>query len=128
MRERVSDLEVFERHVKVLVGVIDAGGVVGGVVSGFDGGKGKGKGRGGKGEKEIDVSELFFRYTLDAATDFLLGRSVDSLKIAEQEFAEAFGEVQRVQNIIARAGYVGLFFSSSVLRTLTSFDLPQCPF
>jgi len=49
-------------------------------------------------------SDLFFRYTLDAATDFLLGRSVDSLEIPEVEFAEAFSEVQRVQNLIARAG------------------------
>ncbi len=44
------------------------------------------------------------RYTLDAATDFLLGTSVDSLRNSQAEFAEAFAEVQRVQNIIARAG------------------------
>lgn len=54
---------------------------------------------------EIDVSDLFFRYTLDAATHFLLGRSVGSLEDADHEFAEAFSEAQRVQNIIARAGY-----------------------
>lgn len=55
---------------------------------------------------EIDVSDLFFRYTLDAATHFLLGRSVGSLENGDQEFALAFGEAQRVQNIITRAGYV----------------------
>lgn len=44
------------------------------------------------------------RYTLDAATHFLLGTSVDSLHNSQAEFAEAFAEVQRVQNIIARAG------------------------
>jgi hypothetical protein len=55
---------------------------------------------------KIDVSDLFFRYTLDAATHFLLGRSVGSLEDAEMEFAGAFAEVQRVQNIITRAGYI----------------------
>ena len=104
IRDRVSDLETFEEHVQKLMGLM-----------------------GGRGE-EIDVSALFFRYcpldgptnptnsnsgreadtcrryTLDAATDFLLGRSVNSLDNPQVEFAEAFAEVQRVQNIIARAG------------------------
>ena len=44
------------------------------------------------------------RYTLDAATHFLLGRSVGSLGSADSQFAQAFGEVQRVQNLLARAG------------------------
>lgn len=54
----------------------------------------------------IDISDLLFRYTLDAATHFLLGRSVGSLELPEQPFAAAFGEVQRIQSIISRAGYV----------------------
>lgn len=87
IKDRVSDLDVFEQHVQILMGEI--------------GKKGNGA--------ELDVSDLFFRYTLDAATHFLLGRSVDSLGHPEQPFAEAFGEVQRVQNIIARAGYVFQF-------------------
>tara|TARA_R110002060_G_scaffold56436_1_gene66771 strand:- start:591 stop:1154 length:564 start_codon:yes stop_codon:yes gene_type:complete len=89
VKDRVSDLDVFETHVQVLMKQI------------IEGGKRYDGTRGG----EIDVSDLFFRYTLDAATHFLLGRSVGSLELPEQEFAEAFGEVQRVQNIIARAGY-----------------------
>lgn len=44
------------------------------------------------------------RYTLDVSTDFLLGRSVGSLKTGSLEFAHAFGEIQRLQNNIARAG------------------------
>jgi hypothetical protein len=68
---------------------------------------------------ELDVSDLFFRYTLDAATHFLLGSSVGSLELPEQEFAEAFAEVQRVQNIIARAGYD---FLSSSFPSLTMPD------
>lgn len=90
IKDRVSDLDCFERHVQVLMGIIS---------------------KSGSGQ-EIDVSDLFFRYTLDAATDFLLGRGVGSLENGELEFAEAFAEVQRVQNIIARAGYV--FHSSSL--------------
>jgi cytochrome P450 len=89
IKDRVSDLEVFEEHVQVLMEEMMKGG------RRWDGKQGG----------EIDVSDLFFRYTLDAATHFLLGRSVDSLRTPEQEFAEAFAEVQRVQNIIARAGY-----------------------
>ncbi|TAQ89228.1 hypothetical protein B7494_g2433 [Chlorociboria aeruginascens] len=81
IKDRVSDLDTFERHVKILIEEVR-------------------KGQGA----EIDISDLFFRYTLDAATDFLLGRSVNSLGSPKQEFAEAFGEVQRIQNMIVRAG------------------------
>lgn len=84
IKDRVSDLDVFEEHVQILMRQIGE----------------KGYGNGG----EVDVSDLFFKYTLDAATHFLLGRSVGSLE-KDVEFADAFGEVQRVQNIIARAGY-----------------------
>ncbi len=97
IKDRVSDLEVFERHVQILMKAVANGGVDGAEGVATDG---IGKGR------EVDVSDLFFRYTLDAATDFLLGTSVRSLEVPRQEFAEAFSEVQRVQNIIARAGYV----------------------
>ena len=90
IKDRVSDLQVFETHVQVLIEAISKAGRK------WDGSQGG----------ELDVSDLFFRYTLDAATDFLLGRSVGSLELPEQEFAEAFAEVQRVQNIIVRAGYV----------------------
>lgn len=94
IKDRVSDLEVFERHVQILMGQIGKRGSL------WDGRQGG----------ELDVSDLFFRYTLDAATDFLLGRSVGSLELEEHEFADAFNEVQRVQNMIARAGYVFLLF------------------
>jgi cytochrome P450 len=100
IKDRVSDLEVFEEHVQILMEQIDKTGKK------WDGSQGG----------EIDVSDLFFRYTLDAATHFLLGRSVGSLENGDQEFAIAFGEAQRVQNIITRAGYVP--FSSAIL-TLT---------
>ncbi|KFY87560.1 hypothetical protein V500_06893 [Pseudogymnoascus sp. VKM F-4518 (FW-2643)] len=89
IKDRVSDLHTFEKHVQTLMTAIANGGVVGmpGVAT-----DGVAQGR------VVDVSDLFFRYTLDSSTDFLLGHSVDSLRTPIQEFAEAFGEVQRVQN------------------------------
>lgn len=93
IKDRVSDLGIFEAHVQILINQIKIKGLK------LDGTQGK----------ELEVSDLFFRYTLDAATHFLLGRSVDSLEIQEQEFAEAFSEAQRIQNIIARAGPLNTF-------------------
>ena len=56
----------------------------------------------------MDIAALFYRFTLDSATDYLLGQSVDSLHNPQVEFASAFDEVQRVQDLIVRAG--GLHF------------------
>ena len=95
VKDRVSDLHIFEKHVQFLMTNIANGGVKG--VPGV-GNDNIGQGR------VFDISDNFFRYTLDSATEFLLGSSVGSLHVERQEFAEAFGEVQRVQNLIARAG------------------------
>lgn len=86
IKDRVSDLDVFEQHVQVLMEQMTKVG-------------------GDKGE-EFDISDLFFRYTLDAATHFLLGRSTGSLEDPKQEFAEAFSEVQRIQSTLSRTGFV----------------------
>ncbi|KAI9747495.1 MAG: hypothetical protein M4579_007453, partial [Chaenotheca gracillima] len=80
LKDRVSDLEVFELHAQKLLDHM-----------------------GGRGQT-VDADKLFFRYTLDAATDFLLGKSVNSLDNPQVEFAEAFSEVQRVQNLMTSAG------------------------
>lgn len=92
VKSRVSDLELFETHVQKLIGLL-----------------------GGKGQ-EVDVDALFYRYTLDIAMDFLLGHSVDSLGNPHNEFAEAFGEVQRVQSHIARVGPFNRFISRKSFR------------
>ena len=103
--ERVSDLEVFERHVQILMGIMTQ------------------KEFGGNGpstrsdnlqmemRKAIDVSDFFLRYTLDTAAEFLLGASVNSLENPRQDFTKAFAEVQRVQNLITRSGCVDWFLS-----------------
>lgn len=80
VKTRVADLETFEKHLQRLMAKIS-----------------------GHGE-EIDIAALFYRFTLDSATDYLLGESVDSLNNPQAEFATAFAEVQRVQDNIVRAG------------------------
>jgi cytochrome P450 len=99
IKDRVSDLAIFEKHVKILIGLIPNDG------------------------QEVDISDLFFRYTLDAATDFLLGNSSGSLENSQVQFAEAFAEAQRVQNIIARAGpLIPLIPKSSFRKALKQIN------
>ncbi|KAI0890726.1 cytochrome P450 52A11 [Annulohypoxylon maeteangense] len=95
-RERISDLHCFESHLETFFKAIANGGVLNGEEQVVDVEAGNGK--------PFDISELLFRYTLDVATDFLLGMDTQSLTTPRQPFADAFNEVQRVQNIIARAG------------------------
>lgn len=52
----------------------------------------------------VRLDDLVYRYTLDAATDFLFGTGVGSLENGETGFAKAFADVQNVQGLIARAG------------------------
>ncbi|MCJ1228734.1 hypothetical protein MMC12_005395 [Toensbergia leucococca] len=93
VRDRVSDLHIFEKHAQKLMNLM-----------------------GGKGE-EIDINVLFFRYTLDAATDFLFGSSIESLDCPQAEFARAFDEVQRVQSLISRSGPLNWFIPRRTFRT-----------
>lgn len=78
-KEQVADIETFERHVQTMFKLIPRDGSV------------------------VDLQELFFRLTIDSATEFLFGQSVDSLKAklnagtsdqTESKFAEAFNYVQ----------------------------------
>ncbi|KAI0392106.1 cytochrome P450 [Xylariaceae sp. FL0594] len=95
-RERISDLHTFESHLDVLFKAIANGGALNGPEQNVDIEAGNGK--------PIEISELFFRYTLDVSTSFLLGKDVGSLTNPREPFAEAFNEVQRIQSIKARAG------------------------
>ncbi|OTA86769.1 hypothetical protein M434DRAFT_81844 [Hypoxylon sp. CO27-5] len=107
-RERISDLHCFESHLETFFKAIANGGVLNGEEQLVDIEAGNGK--------PFDISELLFRYTLDVATDFLLGMDVQSLTTPRQPFADAFNEVQRVQNIIARAGPLYPFVSKKTFR------------
>lgn len=88
IKDRVSDLHTFEIHIQKMISII----------------------REAQGET-IDVQDLFFRLTLDAATHFLLGSSVDSLDSPQVEFAEAFATVQKTHNDMERLGLVSFRYS-----------------
>ncbi|KAK5115778.1 hypothetical protein LTR62_000867 [Meristemomyces frigidus] len=82
IKDRVSDLHTFEKHTQILIRLL------------------RGTGNGAT----VQADDLYYRFTLDAATDFLLGKSVESLENGQTEFAQAFAQVQNTQSIIARAG------------------------
>jgi cytochrome P450 len=82
IKDRVSDLHTFETHFEALLPLL----------------------QGSQPGSTVRIDDLFFRFTLDAATDFLLGDSVNSLENPQAEFANAFTAVQHTQAVIARAG------------------------
>lgn len=59
IKDRVSDLHKFEKHCGILLPMLGGGGEV------------------------VDVKTLFFCFTLDVSTEFLLGKSVGSLTDSE---------------------------------------------
>jgi cytochrome P450 len=93
IKDRVRDLEIFQRWTNALISKIPAGGGT------------------------VNMMDLFYRMTLDVTTDFLLGVSVNSLdkwvtivsvfrmdessnlivNSPKHEFVDAFQEVQRIQ-------------------------------
>ena len=87
IKDRVSDLHTFETHVQALLPLL----------------------HGSHPGATVRADDLFYRFTLDAATAFLFGKSVNSLTNSQTEFADAFTEVQRVQAVIARAGPLNSF-------------------
>ena len=104
VKTRVADLEIFEHHISKLMALIPP--------------------RGG----EVDISALFYRFTLDSATDYLLGKSVDSLRNPDTKFATAFADVQKVQNEMTRVGPFQKILSKgkfwSGLRVIDEFVQP----
>lgn len=81
-RQRIEDLDLFEKHTNTLISHI------------------------GRHDHANNLTQLFYCYTLDIATEFLFGQTVGSMNEPQSEFAEAIAEVQRVQSKFARAGYV----------------------
>lgn len=71
IKERISDLHCFESHMQTLFRAIANGGALNGEDQEVDFKAGNGK--------PVDISELFFRYAVDVATDFLLGKGTKSL-------------------------------------------------
>lgn len=110
-KDRVSDLHCFETHFQTLLRGIYKGGPLDGEHEQVDMNIASGR--------VVDISDLFFRMTLDITTDFLLGADVKSLSTVNNPFAEAFNNVQRLQNIIARTGKLrGLYPKGEFRRSL----------
>ncbi|KAL8952916.1 MAG: hypothetical protein Q9222_001206 [Ikaeria aurantiellina] len=80
VKTKVSELDIFEEHTQQLIASI-----------------------GGNGH-EIDLSDLLYKFTLDTATHYLLGRSVGSLMNADSSFAQSFNEILRKQTLKIRSG------------------------
>ncbi|KAJ5093240.1 hypothetical protein N7456_009101 [Penicillium angulare] len=96
-RDRIVDTEIFEKHVQKLIPLL------GGSSS-------------PNASRVVDVGSLFFRYTLDAATDYLLGQGTDSLENPATRFAEAFRYVQQRQAELFRYSVFGRFMSRTEFR------------
>ncbi|KAJ5189608.1 Cytochrome P450 [Penicillium cf. griseofulvum] len=97
VRDRIVDTEIFEKHVQKLIPLL------GGSDSPSS-------------SKVVDVGSLFFRYTLDAATDYLLGKGTNSLDNPATRFAEAFRYVQQRQSEYFRFGAFRFVMSRTEFR------------
>lgn len=82
MKNRVSDLHIFERWTAVMMKQFPKSG------------------------ETFDIQDLFYRMTIDVITDFLLGHSVNSLENPSSKFVEAFTTVQRWQTMLTVLVYV----------------------
>lgn len=60
----------------------------------------------------MDLQDLFFRYTIDSATEFLFGQSVGSLKKTQSElgFAQAFHYAQKAIITRGTLGPLNIFY------------------
>lgn len=72
IKDRISDLDCFEEHLQTLFKAMANGGALRGEDQQVNMAAVNGR--------VMDISDLFFRYTLDVATDFLLGSNVKSLR------------------------------------------------
>lgn len=72
IKDRISHLHCFESHLETFFKAMANGGALDGEDQQVDMDDSNGK--------VIDISELLFRYTLDVATEFLLGKDVKSLR------------------------------------------------
>ena len=104
IKNRVSDLDTFERHVSNMLEHIPRDGAT------------------------VNISDLFYRFTLDSATDFLLGQSIDSLGSPQVEFARAFSDIQKHMSNKSKAGPLAWIFPEGKykkdLKVLNSFVEP----
>lgn len=82
IKDRVSDLEIFERRLSVMMDLFPTPG------------------------ESFNIMDLFYRMTLDVTTEFLLGHSINSLENPKANFVKAFSDVQRIQMMLTVLQYV----------------------
>lgn len=82
LKDRISDLDTFDRHTQKMISLFADPG------------------------QPTDLMDLFYRMTLDVATEFLLGDCINSLDNPKGEFVQAFAEVQRIQMQLQSLGFV----------------------
>ncbi|KAF2097120.1 cytochrome P450 52A12 [Rhizodiscina lignyota] len=94
-RDQLADIEAFEGHIQYMFKAIPTDG------------------------RTVDLQELFFRLTIDSATEFLFGESVHSLRMTsdkggpdESNFTWAFTYAQDAAVKRSRWGKLGIFFSN----------------
>ena len=95
VRSQLGDLATFEIHVSHMIAAIPRNG------------------------STVDLQDLFFRLTIDSATEFLFGESTNSLAPSgapNNRFAEAFNRSQEATGEIARAGLVAKFFRKATFH------------
>ena len=131
IKDRVSDLHTFENHLDIFFTAMSVGGdasAAAAALAAQRAGTSPAVPLSADG-RVLDISDLFFRYTLDVITDFLLGKDTQSLTTPRQEFAAAFNEVQRVQSLISRTGPAqGIIPRGSYHRGLRVLDKFISPF
>ena len=91
-RSQVGDLATFEAHISQLIDRIPKDG------------------------STVDLQELFFRLTIDSATEFLFGESTNTLAPSTStespaRFAEAFNRSQAFTGEVGRNGFLSKFVS-----------------
>ncbi|KAL2861950.1 cytochrome P450 [Aspergillus pseudodeflectus] len=87
VRNQVADIDAYEKHVSNLIDNIPLDG------------------------STVDLQELFFRMTMDSATEFLFGESIDSLGAGDKQpsFAKNFSTSQEGLAIRSRLGPLMIF-------------------
>lgn len=97
VRNQVADIEVYEGHVSRLIANIPSNG------------------------STVDLQDLFFRMTIDSATEFLFGESINSLDTNSQQsaFAENFNKSQDGLAIRTRIGPLMAFHRDSAFTKAT---------
>jgi len=94
-RTQVADLDAFEKHIQTLFQILPRDG------------------------STVDLQDLFFKFTIDSSTEFLFGKSTDSLVAqlkgqtsSESDFASAFNHGQEYVANRGRLGFMRDFFKT----------------